>query len=334
MSISTLAARNGLDGQTLRKQYKEKISGYRDWGQRGHAVEYMLFPDNFGEDMSLDETCLSNGEVYTVLTNKAAHGGKGTLAAMVRGVASDTVSGTLRKVPRELRRRVRTVTTDLSSAMMLTARAVFPKAMLVNDRFHVQRLVTEAIDHMRVGYRWEVLAKENEAIREHRARRKAAHTRAEKDLIGEWESERMENGETRPQIMARSRHLLLMHKSRWNDQQRARAAILFRMFPRLEEAYSIYLGLVDIFNKRSKPGEARLNLARWYNRVEAFGDDGFSKVIETFENHNATIVNYFHDRLTNASAESFNAKIKAFRSQFRGVGDIPFFMFRLATLYS
>ena len=29
-----------------------------------------------------------------------------------------------------------------------------------------------------------------------------------------------------------------------------------------------------------------------------------------------------------------NAKIKAFRSQFRGVGDIKFFMFRLATLYS
>ncbi len=48
--------------------------------------------------MSLDETCLSNGDVYTILTNKAAHGGKGALAAMVRGVASDTVSVILRKV--------------------------------------------------------------------------------------------------------------------------------------------------------------------------------------------------------------------------------------------
>ncbi len=294
----------------------------------------MLFPNNFGDDMSLDETCLSNGEVYTILTNKAAHGGRGALAAMVRGVASDTVSGILRRVPRELRRRVRTVTTDLSSAMMLTVRAVFPNAMLINDRFHVQQLVTDAIDQMRIGFRWEVLAQENMAIREHRAKRKAVHIRAEKELIGEWEPERMENGETRPQIMARSRHVILMHKSKWNDQQQARAAILFRMFPRLEEAYNIYLELVDIFNKKSKPAEARLNLARWYNKVEAFGDDGFSKVIETFENHNATIINYFEDRLTNASAESFNAKIKAFRTQFRGVGDIKFFMFRLATLYS
>lgn len=323
-----------MNGQTLRKQYKEKISGYRKWEQLEHAAEYMLFPDNFGKDMSLDETCLSNGEVYTILTNKAAHGGKGALAAMVRGVASDTVSDILKKVPRGIRRRVKSVTTDLSSAMMLTVRTVFPKAMLINDRFHVQQLVTDAIDQMRIGFRWQVLAEENKAIKEHRAKRKAVHTRAEKELIGEWQPVRMENGETKPQIMARSRHIILMHKTKWNTQQQERAAILFCMFPKLEEAYNIYLELVDIFNKKSKPAEARLNLARWYNKVEAFGDDGFSKVVETFENHNATIVNYFQDRLTNASAESFNAKIKAFRTQFRGVGDIKFFMYRLATLYS
>lgn len=329
-----IASRNGLNGQTLRKQYKERISGYRTWGQLGHAEEYMLFPDNFGADLSLDETCLSNGEVYTILTNKAAHGGKGALAAMIRGVASDTVVAVLRRVPYEIRQKVRTVTTDLSSAMMMTARAAFPTAMLVNDRFHVQRLVSEAIDQMRIGLRWEILAEENKAIRAHRARRKAARTRAEKDLVGEWEPERMENGETRPQIMARSRHIILTHKSKWNAQQQERAGILFRMFPRLEQAYNIYLELVDIFNKKSVPSEARLNLARWYNKVEDFGDEGFNKVIETFENHSHTIINYFVDRLTNASAESFNAKIKAFRSQFRGVGDIKFFMYRLATLYS
>ena len=294
----------------------------------------MLFPDNFGRDMSLDETCLSNGEVYTVLTNKAAHGGKGALAAMVRGVASDTVSAILKTVPRELRRRVETVTTDLSSAMMLTVRTVFPMAKLINDRFHVQQLMAEAVDQMRIAFRWEVLDAENRAIKEHRAKRKAAHTRAEKDIIGEWEPERMANGETKPQIMARSRHIILMHRSKWNAQQQARAEILFQMFPDLEKAYNLYLDLVDIFNKKSKPGVARLNLARWYNSVEAFGYDGFSRVIETFENHNDTIINYFEDRLTNASAESFNAKIKAFRTQFRGVGDIRFFMYRLATLYS
>ena len=294
----------------------------------------MLFPSNFGEDMSLDETCLSNGEVYTILTNKDAHGGKGALAAMIRGVSSDTVSETLLKVPSKFRSKVKTVTTDLSSAMMLIVKTVFPTAMLVNDRFHVQQLVSEAIDQMRIAFRWEVLAEENEAIKEHRAKRKAARSKAEKEIVGEWKPERMENGETKPQVLARSRHIILMHKSKWNEQQKARAAVLFRLFPKLAKAYDIYLELVDIFNKKSIPGVARLNLAKWYNKVEDFGDDGFSKVIDTFENHNNTIINYFINRLTNASAESFNAKIKAFRTQFRGVGDIKFFMYRLATLYA
>ena len=333
-SISTLAARNGLKGQTLRKQYKEKISGYRNWNQLEHAEEYMLYPENLGSDMSLDETCLSNGDVYTILTNKAAHGGKGTVAAMIRGVATDVVSSVLKKIPLSKRLKVKTVTTDLSSAMMLTVRKTFPGATLINDRFHVQQLISEAVDQLRIRHRWEVLEAENKAIREHRARRKAAKTKEERELIGQWEPERMDNGETLPQIMARSRHIVLKHESNWNEQQRQRAKILFAKFPDLETAYNLFLKLVEIFNKKSTPAVARLNLAKWYNDVEAFGDNQFNKVLETFENHNTTIINYFEQRLTNASAESFNAKIKAFRTQFRGVGDIKFFMFRLATLYS
>ena len=294
----------------------------------------MLYPENLGSDMSLDETCLSNGDVYTILTNKAAHGGKGTVAAMIRGVATDVVSSVLKKIPLSKRLKVKTVTTDLSSAMMLTVRKTFPGASLINDRFHVQQLISEAVDQLRIRHRWEVLEAENKAIREHRARRKAAKTKEERELIGQWEPERMGNGETLPQIMARSRHIVLKHKSKWNEQQCERAKILFAKFPDLETAYNLFLKLVDIFNKKSSSEVARLNLARWYNEVEAFGDNQFNKVLETFENHYRTIINYFEQRLTNASAESFNAKIKAFRTQFRGVGDIKFFMFRLATLYS
>lgn len=329
-----MASRNGLNGQTLRKQYKERISDYRTWNQYDHAQDYILYPENIGEDLSLDETCLSNGDVYSILTNKAAHGGKGSLVAMVKGVSADTVADILKKIPLRKRLMVKTVTTDLSSAMMLIVRRVFLRASLINDRFHVQQLISEAIDQLRIRHRWEILEAENKAIREHRARRRAAKTRQERDIIGQWESERMGNGETMPQIMARSRHIILKHKSKWNGQQKARAEILFARFPDLEKAYGLFLKLVEIFNKKDVPAVARLNLARWYNDVEAFGNNEFNKVLETFENHNTTIVNYFERRLTNASAESFNAKIKAFRTQFRGVGDIKFFMFRLASLYA
>lgn len=329
-----MGQRNGLNGQTLRKQYKEKLSNYRQWDQLEHAQDYILYPENIGQDMSLDETCLSNGDVYTILTNKAAKGRKGALVAMVKGVASETVSGIFKKIPIEKRSEVKTVTTDLSSAMMLTAGNAFPGAKLVNDRFHVQQLMAEAVDQLRIRHRWEVLDAENKAIKEHRCKRKLCHNKEERDALGQWRPEIMTNGETMPQIMARSRHILLKHKSKWNEQQCVRAKILFEKFPDIEKAYGLYLKMVEIFNKNSIPGEARLDFARWYNEIEAFNNREFNKVLETFKNHNTTIINYFEQRLTNASAESFNAKIKAFRTQFRGVGDVKFFMYRLSMLYS
>ena len=304
-----LAERYGVKGQTLRKQYKEKISDYRNWDQLEHAHDYLLYPENIGENLSLDETCLSNGDVYTILTNKAAKGRKGALVAMVRGVATDAVSGILRRLPHRKRLSVKTVTTDLSSAMMLTVRKVFPAAKLINDRFHVQQLMSEAVDRLRIRYRWKVLDAENQAIREHRQKKKEAKSKAERERIGKWEPERMENGETLPQIVSRSKHIILKHWSKWNEQQKTRAAILFDKFPKLLEGYSLSMKLTDIFNKKSGPDEARLNLARWYNEVEKFDYMEFNKVLDTFSNHSTTIINYFEERLTNASAESFNAKI-------------------------
>lgn len=94
------------------------------------------------------------------------------------------------------------------------------------------------------------------------------------------------------------------------------------------------MDLTAIFNRKIKPEKAMLKLARWYKDVENFGEDSFNRVLETFQNHYKTIINYFEKRLTNASAESFNAKIKALRSQFRGVGDIKFFMYRITRLYA
>jgi transposase len=45
--------------------------------------------------------------------------------------------------------------------------------------------------------------------------------------------------------------------------------------------------------------------------------------------HYQNKLNYFDNRSTNASVESFNVKIKVFRTQFRGVKNIELFLFRL-----
>ncbi|UKB82812.1 transposase [Chryseobacterium sp. MEBOG06] len=50
--------------------------------------------------------------------------------------------------------------------------------------------------------------------------------------------------------------------------------------------------------------------------------------------HYRDILNYFDKRSTNAATESFNAKIKNFRMQLRGVKDRSFFLIRLTKLFA
>ena len=60
----------------------------------------------------------------------------------------------------------------------------------------------------------------------------------------------------------------------------------------------------------------------------------FRTIARTMSIHYQNILNYFDNRSTNASAESFNAKIKAFRAQFRGVRNVEFFLFRLTNIFA
>jgi transposase len=46
------------DGDNLERCYKDSLSGFREWGQRGHAKDWVLLPDNMGERLGIDETSL------------------------------------------------------------------------------------------------------------------------------------------------------------------------------------------------------------------------------------------------------------------------------------
>ena len=54
----------------------------------------------------------------------------------------------------------------------------------------------------------------------------------------------------------------------------------------------------------------------------------------TFEKHYDDILNFYNNRSSNAAAESFNAKVKAFRAALRGIRDEKFFLYRLSMIYA
>ncbi len=81
-----------MNGQQFEEQYRDYLSDFHHWDQLPHANEWILFEDNLGTHLSLDETALSPGELYTVITNKAAKDRKGALVPMIKGTKSETVN--------------------------------------------------------------------------------------------------------------------------------------------------------------------------------------------------------------------------------------------------
>jgi len=311
-----------LDGKQLQEQYKEHISDFSGWDQKGHASDWMLFTKNVGMMLSIDETALSNGELYTIATNKEARGRKGTLVAMIKGTVAEDIITVLKKIPERIRKRVREVTMDMAANMQLAIKRCFVNAHRVIDRFHVQKLAFDAVQEARIKYRWEALDKENEAIAESKKNRVA------------YQPEILENGDTVKQLLARSRYLLFKHRSKWTGSQGQRAKLLFERYPVLKQAYDLSVKLGAIFRICTSKEQAFKRLALWYNKVEDSGIESFRTVSRSVQSHYLSILNFFINRSTNASAESFNAKVKAFRATSRGVRDIDFFLFRLAKIYA
>ena len=89
-----------------------------------------------------------------------------------------------------------------------------------------------------------------------------------------------------------------------------------------------------IFSNTQEKGIAYTKLARWFNDITDSSFKSFNTISATIYSHYPDILNFFDNRSTNASAESFNAKIKAFRATQRGVTDITFFLFRLTKIYA
>lgn len=322
MTCRTLEEFYHINGHTFEKQYKEILSGFRDWDQLEHADEWLLFPDNIGPRLAIDESSLSNGELYTFVTNRDARTRDRSLVAVVAGTKSEDVIAVLLRINEEKRLAVEEVTLDLSDSMRKIVRTAFPKASRVIDRFHIQKLACDAVQELRIKHRWDAMQQANDEMEK-------AKSKGE-----DYVPFRYPNGDTRKELLIRSRYLLFKSADNWTERQKQRAAILFEEYPDIKKAYGLYHSLRMIFSKNTIKDVARLSMARWYNKVEEAGFHSFNVIAATFYEHYDEILNFYNNRASNAIAESFNAKIKLFRANLRGVVDKKFFLFRIANLYA
>jgi len=311
-----------INGNQFGQQYKDFLSDYQTWEQKEHAEKWLLFPENIGTKLSIDETALSNGDLYTVLTNKEGKGRKGALVAIIEGTQSENIISVLNRMPEEERELVEEVTLDMAGSMNKIVRQSFPNASLVIDRFHVQKLAYDALQQMRIEHRWDAINEETNDI---------ANARENNE---QYIAPVLSNGDTKKQLLARSRYLLFKSGEKWTEKQKIRAKILFELYPDIKKAYSLTHSLRMIFSMTKVKGVAYTKLAKWFNDVTDSGFKAFNTISATIYTHYQNILNFFDNRSTNASAESFNAKLKAFRAIQRGVTDMAFFLFRVAKIYA
>ena len=242
--------------------------------------------------------------------------------AIVAGTKTEQVIEQVSKIDLKKRQEVVEITLDMANSMKLIAKKCFPKAIQVTERFHVQKLALEALQEIRIKHRWEAMDRENLEILNAKSENKT------------YTPQLLNNGETVKQLLARSRYLLYKSREKWTNSQVERAQLLFEIYPDLKTAYILSQQLRAIYNSNNDKNVAMLKLAHWYRKVEESGFKNLIIVLNTITINYQSILNYFDNRSTNASAESFNAKIKAFRSQFRGVRKIDFFLFRLSNLFA
>lgn len=274
-----------------------------------------------GAYLSIDEVSLSQGELYTFVTNKNGKGKKGTLVASIKGTLSKDIIAVLEKFKPDKRFQVKEVTLDMAKNMEAAVKTVFPKATLVTDRFHVVKLAMEALQHIRINKRWQELDIENEAI----SKAKKENTKYEPLIL--------ENGDTPKQLLARCRYILAKKKEEWTQSQQQRAAILFKRYPEIEHAYHQTLSFRNIYEDKNIQS-AKTRFTNWINDIMEKEVKEFYTVAHTVKHNLDNILNFFINRHTNANAESFNSKIKLFRANQRGVADTKFFLFRLHKLFA
>lgn len=79
------------------------------------------------------------------------------------------------------------------------------------------------------------------------------------------------NGDIREQLLARARHILVKHFTKWAESQRICAEIIFKYYPGLKSVYDLAMKLTNVYNKHYGKDVARGKLALWYNKIEKLG---------------------------------------------------------------
>ena len=191
----------------------------------------------------------------------------------------ETIQDYLRSFPN--RHEVKYVVLDMNRGFRDVARAFFPNAKIIIDRFHVVRFCTQAMDDVRKSVQKQLPADQRRYFK-------------------------------------RSRRLLLAHRDKLTDEDKAALDVMLRFSERLLQGYALKEAFYDFMAAPDKT-EADRRLDFWLEACDRLQLPEFMDCRRMLRNWRDYILNAFDIRLSNGFTEGCNNAIKTLkRASFGG----------------
>ena len=246
------------------------------WRAVGHIIERIvadrLDPERLVglRRIGIDEFSYRKGQMY--LTIVVDHDRQRVVWA-APGRGADTLKKFFDELGPEGVARLRVISLDMAAGYLKAIRERAPDAQVIFDRFHVQRLASEAVDKVR-----------RELWREYR-------------------------GSPQGQAIKRSRWALLRRPWNRTDRDDDKLYQVQRTNKPLYRAHLLNATLADALDHR-QPEQARDALQEWLCWASRCRLAPFVRLAKTIRKHEEGILAYINERVTNGIVEGFNNRLR------------------------
>ena len=247
--------------------------------------------------LGIDEISIKKGyQKYVTLISYRVDQ-KVHVLGVVKGRKRADIVAFLNKIPKRLVKTISIICSDLYDGYVNACRDAFDnKVPVVADRFHVQKLYRKSLVTLR----------------------KAELKRLKRKLTAH----------DYKQLKA-AVAILKRYKDYFTENEKEVVHMLFKLSPKLKEAYAFSRQFSAIYNSHITPKEAMAQIADWILEVKASKLNCFNRFIKTLQGYEDIITNYFINRNSSGFVEGFNNKAKVLKRRCYGLSNPVKFFKRL-----
>jgi len=241
--------------------------------------------------LSMDEFSIKKGHKYMTIFLDIK---SGRIIYAVEGRRIEDICSFLQKLSKKAR-RLEAIAMDLSPVYRSAVEKYLPKVKIVYDRFHVTKLLNQALDELRKEEWWKQKA----------------------------------SGET---IGKGDRFLFFRNYEDMEETDQQKLNRLLEINKALATAYQMKEQFRTFWEKGSRE-EGLKFLCRWIFTAATSGISALAKVGKTFLNHYEGLLNYFDHPISNGKIEGINNKIKVQKRCGYGYCDLEYFTLLLYDMH-